>query len=87
MHLNRRLYTQRIVISAKVLNSKMYRLMNKTQSCNSNMAARTGRYLKSMGTLMKTYKLIDMVPITILHFLAMFKRVCDSNEVSKGMGL
>lgn len=36
---------------------------------------------------MKAYKFDNKNPITVLPFLAQFKRACDSNRVSEGMPL
>lgn len=55
-----------------------------TERC---LAASTGKYPSRMEALIKAYKNDDKDPITILSFLAQFRRVCDLNEVSEGTPL
>lgn len=47
------------------------------------MAAKTGKYVKRMETLMKAYKIDDKYPITIMRLLAQFEHELDSNRVSE----
>lgn len=70
-----------------VVNYKTYHLINLDQNSNGKLAARTGKYAKRMETMMKVYKFDDKDPITILRFLAQFKRACDAIGVSKGTAL
>lgn len=70
-----------------VFDYKTYRLLNKSQTYDGKMVARTGKNTKRMETLIKVYKFDDKVLITISRFIAQFKRARNSNEVSEGKAL
>lgn len=56
-----------------VVRYKTNRLLDKSQTYNGKISARTGKYAKRMEPLLKVHKVDDVNPITILRFLAQFK--------------
>lgn len=70
-----------------VVKYKIYRLLDMSQTYNGNVPARTCKYAKRMGTLMKAHKFEDKDPITILVFLAQFEKACSLHGVSERMAL
>lgn len=70
-----------------VVTYNSYRLVDRMQTCNEMMIAKTGKYVKRLETLMKAYKIDGKITITVMKFLAQFKCPCDFNAVSEGMAL
>lgn len=68
-----------------VVNHQTYCLVNKSQGYNGKLAARTGKYVKEVESVMKPCIFHEHNPITILRFLGRFKRSCSSNKISQKM--
>lgn len=61
------------------VNNNKYRLLDRLQIYNRRMAAKTGKHVKRMKTIMIASKFDEKHPTTVLSFHAQFRRAYDSN--------
>lgn len=67
----------------RVLSYKTYRLQNRDQREGSQVCKRVASWTKRMGTSIPT-KFNGSDPISVLKFLAQFKKAADQNSISEG---
>lgn len=60
-------------------------MLERLQAYNVKMAAKTDTYVEKMETIINAFRFDDKNPSTVLWFLALFKRICNSNGVAEGM--